>query len=118
MVFKRSAGTVWTNEAELSPDVAPYEEAHFGESVAIDGAVVAIPAPGSYVNACYLFTPWATGWRRGAILTLPSEEGGEGFGSSVAVSGRSVLVGAPYDSTPAGDGAGSAHVWTITRFVR
>ena len=109
-VFRRGNGG-WAEEAELAVggfagglgrvDLAGY-------AVAIDGARAALGAPGDddrgdAAGAVYLFEASAAGaWRPVAKLTDAAGTVGDGFGSSVALDGDTLLVGAPYRGRGAG----------------
>jgi MYXO-CTERM domain-containing protein len=98
-VFARS-GTTWTQQAELTAsDGAAGDD--FGSSVAVSGGTAVVGAPMQTVagnaeqGAAYIFAQSGTTWARQAELTASDGAAGDGFGSSVAVSGRTVIVGAP-----------------------
>jgi len=61
-----------------------------------------------------VFVRSGTEWTRQAKLTASDEDATDWFGYSVALSGDTAVVGAPYDDTPSGADAGSAHVFTRT----
>ncbi|MEM7247802.1 MAG: hypothetical protein AAF533_20865 [Acidobacteriota bacterium] len=89
----------------------------FGYSVAIDGDTFVAGAPrsdeaGSRSGTAYVFerTPAAPFWVERARLAAPTPQSFELFGLSVAISGDSVLVGAPGLDEP-GLFAGSAHAF-------
>jgi len=92
-------GTVATAQCPLV-EVALHTPAfnhHLGRSSDLDGDVAVLGAP-SFVDDAYVFErsegdPGA--WRQVARLSHPSIVGGTSFGDSVAVSGDTVLVGAP-----------------------
>lgn len=76
----------------------------FGWSVAADGDTVVVGAPGRSVGpneeqgAAYIFEKPPGGWRNGtqtAVLTASNGAPFDWFGYSVAVSGATVVVGAP-----------------------
>ena len=71
-------------------------EALFGTSVSIEGntAVVGAPDEGS-MGAAYVFTRRAGTWVEQATLVLPVRTEGERFGHDVAISGDTIVVGAP-----------------------
>ena len=94
--FVRS-GTRWSQQAELkASDGAPSDQ--FGTSVAISGstAVVGAYRKDSGAGAAYIFVRSGTTWTQQAELTASDRAAGDGFGSSVAISGSSVVVGATY----------------------
>lgn len=86
----------------------------FGESVAVSGSTAVVGAPESDVNgnfdagAAYVFTESGGSWAFTAQLTAPGAPMLYEFGTSVAVSGGTVVVGAPWQRF----GAGAAYVFT------
>ena len=77
----------------------------FGSSVAISGSTIVVGAPrhGNGAGEAYMFD-WAGGsWREAAAMTGPGTAVGDAFGTSAAVAGATVAVGASrHDGT---DGA-------------
>ncbi|HXQ75732.1 MAG TPA: hypothetical protein VN791_04485 [Acidimicrobiales bacterium] len=71
--------------------------ADFGWSVAVSGstAVVGAPYANSYTGAAYVFTDSGGTWTQQAELTAGDGAPGDEFGWSVAISGSTVVVGAP-----------------------
>ena len=122
-VFTRQAGT-WSEVAKLTTSDGAFRD-HFGESVAVDGDTVVVGAlwdddNGSDSGSAYVFTKPDDGWTTtssfAAKLTPSDGAANDWFGSSVAVDGDTVVVGAHRD-----DGSGSAYVfikpadgWTTT----
>ncbi len=113
-VFTRDGNGKWSQQAKLLPGNASAGDL-FGLSVAISGATVVIGAPGSDARAAdsgaaYVFSRDGRGrWTRQAELVAGDAIGGERFGTSVAVSDDTALVGAPgvpFEGTP-----GSAYVY-------
>ncbi len=120
-VFVRTAG-VWTQQAYLKPS-NPGAGDFFGLSVAISGDTIVVGAPredsaGTGVNgpgqqdnsgidsgAAYVFTRSGGVWSQQAYLKASNTGVGDDFGWSVAVSGDTVVVGAPSEDS-AGTGAG------------
>ena len=124
-VFLRS-GAGWAVRGKLTAsDGAAGDK--FGQSVSVSaigseewGEIIAVGAPGGDVagltdaGAVYLFTglgPAGTGWAQQPKLTASDGAAGDGFGSSVSVSGTYVVVGAYRGDTPAGADAGSVYVF-------
>ena len=112
-VFTRS-GTSWTQQSKLTANDAT-EEDRFGCSVAISDDSIVIGAyqdddNGSNSGSAYVFTRNDSSWSQQAKLT--AEDGAEDdyFGSFVAISGESLLVGAPFDDDE-GSESGSVHVF-------
>jgi hypothetical protein len=114
-VFARSGGG-WTQQATLTASDGDADD-RFGSSVAFDGdtAVVAAVAEedpnGAQSGAAYAFEERDSGWQQVAKL-LPDDGASDAeFGSSVAVDGNAVLVGARGATTDGASGAGAAYVF-------
>src|SRR2546427_504153 len=98
-----------------SPNAQP--DGYFGFSVAVSGASVVVGAP--YDNAgvesqaghAYIFS--STGSLI-ATLTSPNAQTGGRFGASVAMSGRRVIVGAPWEAPNGQFYVGHAYICTAT----
>jgi len=111
-VYKR-IGTTWTLEKRLtSPNAHAF--GRFGLSVAIEGNTVVVGtdenalAAGS--GAAYVFTRDHFGWAHRQQLLPAGGTAHDHFGSSVAISGDTIVVGAFNDDAD-GDEAGSAYVF-------
>lgn len=93
-VYRRT-GSTWTQEATLT---APVEAAGdwLGASVAISGdtAVVGASGRGGGLGVAYVFRRIGNAWTREATLTASGGVVGDAFGSAVAVSGNTIVVGA------------------------
>ena len=91
-VFVRS-GTAWSQQAELTAAASD----RFGTSVAIAGSTVVVGAVGNAggTGAVYVFVRSGTAWSQQAELTAADAASGDAFGSSVAISGSTMAVGAP-----------------------
>jgi hypothetical protein len=92
-VFAQS-GSTWSQQAELTaPDGA--EGDMFGSSVAISGETVLVGAPNhnSDTGAVYVFAQSGSTWSQQAELTPPGAAAGDEFGSPVAISGQTALIG-------------------------
>ena len=107
-VFVRSGG-VWSQQQKLlASDGA--EEDRFGTSVAISGETVVVGAPddddamGSRQGSAYVFVRSSVSWSQQQKLLASDATGGQQFGTSVAISGETVVVGAV-------SGQGSAYVF-------
>lgn len=108
-VFLRT-GTTWTQEAYLKPSNTR-AAAQFGASVAIEGDTVVVGSQGESSGmptmpsdtstpasgAAYVFTRDLSGWSETAYIKAASPNEGDFFGSAVAVSGDTVVVGANSD---------------------
>lgn len=87
-------------------------------SIAIDGDTL---VAGAFARA-YVFTRQAGQWSRQAMLTEP--DGGERFGIAVAISGDTIVVGAPSQLRQGVQDVGAAYVysrsggsWSKTRII-
>ncbi len=112
-VFKRTAGATWVEEAYLKAQNAESND-NFGTAVAISGDTVVVGASGEDSNqttitngttasadnsalssgAVYVFKRTGTTWAQQAYLKTPNAEANDLFGSVVAISGDTVIVGA------------------------
>jgi hypothetical protein len=117
-IFRR-AGDRWSQEAELVAADGRDGDG-FGWKVAIseDTVVIGAPFADDSRGAAYVFRRRGDGWRQEAKLVDESaeSESAESLGSSVAISGDTIFVGAPYADDAAG--AGFAYVrngvtWTF-----
>jgi hypothetical protein len=107
----------FVQQAKLTAsDGAEFDE--LGTSVAIAGGTIVVTAPnaaaGSGQGAAYVFVKPTSGWAdttQAAKLTASDGTASDQFGSSVAVSGNTIVVGAP-DATVAGNrDRGAAYVF-------
>jgi hypothetical protein len=126
-VFVRS-GTSWSQQAYLKASNTKADD-QFGASIAISGDMVVVGASdpvqrGNGENAAYAFVRSGTSWSQRAYLVGSNTEAVDNFGRSAAISGDTVVVGAPFENSSAtgvdGDGsdnsanvAGAAYVFTI-----
>ena len=120
-VFTRVAGG-WTQAGKLTAS-DPKEDAGFGHAVAVHGDTIVVGAyeedhtdnnnnPIDDVGAAYVFTKPANGWAdltQTARLTASDAAAEDEFGTSVAVHGDTIVVGAPEEDTGA---RGSAYIFT------
>lgn len=110
------AGGVWTQATELSAnDGAANDE--FGVSVLISGTTAVVGAPGATVNgnagqgAVYVFSDSGGTWTQTAKLTAGDGTAGNAFGTALALSGTTLVVGAP--STTVGGNADQGTVYVF-----
>jgi hypothetical protein len=111
-VFVRSAGT-WAHQQKLAADDAAAVD-NFGMSVAVsvDTAVVGAHLEGgTNAGSAYVFVRSAGTWAQQQKLAASDAAANDNFGASVAVSGDTAVVGAPFDDIAAGTDAGSAYVF-------
>ena len=114
-VFTRS-GTDWTQQAKLTPP-SPAAGDGFGISVAIFGQTAVVGAyhdddDGTDSGSAFVFTRRGTNWNQQSKLTASDAKELELFGRSVAISGQTVVVGAPVELCHDLPGGGSAYVFT------
>ena len=105
--------------AELA-DTSAVADDLFGWSVAISGTTTVVgeptnnfggePTEGAGAGRVFVFTKTDAGWDETDELKGPDSIAGDAFGYSVAVSGTTVVVGAPYHAS----GTGRAYVFTKT----
>ncbi|RKI51147.1 DUF11 domain-containing protein [Corallococcus sp. AB004] len=95
-VFVRS-GTTWCEQAKLTIS-DPVAGRYFGESVALsdDTALVGARSNVSYAGSAYVFVRSGTTWSEQAKLTASDSGAPDLFGFSVAISGDTAVVGAPF----------------------
>jgi hypothetical protein len=97
-VFRRTGGS-WRQEAAFQPaEVLALDR--FGASVALDGEVAVVGAPyadplGSFSGRVWVFRHDGAAWAQEASLVAPDGSSGDRFGTSVAVRGSTLMVGAP-----------------------
>lgn len=114
-VFVRS-GATWTQQAKFI-DLGGAESDNFGRSVAIYGDTALIGSNAtiggsSLQGAAYVFTRSGTTWTQQAQLIAADGAASDFFGSSVAVSGDTAIVGASRVVIGANDRQGAAYVFT------
>lgn len=113
-VWTRNAAGVWTQQAALYASNTSAGD-RFGSAVAIEGDTIIVGAPGEdgagidSGSAVVFQRTGGTKWTQTQIIT-DAGSGGEQFGSSVALDGATLLVGAPIDA-PSNALGGSASVF-------
>ena len=105
-VFVRDAGA-WTQQAKL-PKCGGSSVALEGDTAVVGAVSQAVQDPGS----AFVFTRSGTAWAQQAKLTASDGAAYDSFGTSVALCGDRILIGADADDTGAGTDAGSAYVFT------
>jgi hypothetical protein len=120
-VWEYSSST-WTQTAKLVADIL-YNHGRFGDSVAIDGNTIVVGEPGSTTTSdngrkgfAHVFTRSVgqTTWTHRARLTATDGAADDLFGSSVAIDGDTIVVGAMHEDRSGDKGdtnAGSAYVF-------
>jgi len=130
-VFTRS-GTTWSQQAYLKASNANAVD-NFGTSVAISGDTLVVGAieedsdgtsegdnSANNAGAAYVFSRSGTTWTQQAYLKASNADAGDRFGTSVAISGDTLVVGASGEDSRAtggeaddsAGGAGAAYVFT------
>jgi LPXTG-site transpeptidase (sortase) family protein len=112
--FYRSQGQWKETQSFASP--APFFEGAFGYALALDGARLVVGAPGEKGSgAAYLFYRNGGTWVAESKIDPDDDKSGDRFGNSVALSGGTVIVGAPFANPDTGNGpltdAGAAYVF-------
>jgi hypothetical protein len=117
---QRSGETnAWAQLAELTPATRVNQD-WFGVSSAISGNTVVVGAFDANIEktgAAYVYVKPSSGWgNMTQTAALTPSDGGEGFGTSVAISGNTIIVGAANASnlnhqTPQNQGPGAAYVF-------
>ncbi|MGQ0619431.1 MAG: hypothetical protein ACT4QA_05870 [Panacagrimonas sp.] len=112
-VFVRTAG-VWSQQAKLqAADGAEFDS--FGNAIAIARDTVVAGAAGSQSStggAAYVFVRQASRWTQQAKLEVAGDSEGDGLGTAVAVSGDTVVLGAPGHDVRGNFEQGAAYVFT------
>ncbi|HVL82345.1 MAG TPA: Ig-like domain-containing protein, partial [Actinomycetota bacterium] len=112
-VFGRSGGQ-WTQETKLTPGSGSTAD-RFGSALAVSGDDLVVGVPGDDVKganagAAQVFGRTGSSWSRRASLRAPDGAASDGFGTSVALSSTTAVIGAPGDDDRGVD-SGSAHVF-------
>jgi putative cell wall-binding protein len=114
-VFARS-GTTWATQKKLTAsDAEPGDE--FGWSVAVSGGTIAVGARSNFgavfdSGAAYVYTRSGAAWAEHPKLVAGDGITNDQFGAAVAVSGGTILVGAPANDGGAID-SGSVYGFTF-----
>jgi len=89
----------------------------FGAAVSVDGQTAVVGAPGdgpaelNGAGSAYVFVRSGSRWTEAAKLVASDPSLNDTFGEAVAVSGDTVVIGAPQDNHAGGLDAGSAYVF-------
>ena len=114
-VFFRS-GMAWTEQQKLVASDAMAGDV-FGFAVSLSGETVLVGAigddtPGGMdAGSAYVFVRSQATWTEQQKLEGPEAAAGDLFGSSVAISGDTAVVGACWDDTAGGQDAGAAYMF-------
>ena len=113
VIFERSGG-IWTETQLIAPADGATSD-WFGRSVAIEGDTLVIGAPqdddlGAESGSAYVFRKIAGAWTQVAKLTASDGGASDNFGQGIALSGDTIVVGAPYEDAVIGN-SGAAYVF-------
>ena len=106
-IFEKSGDGSWSQSARIAlSDTSA--EGEFGSSVAQDGELAFIGAPGENdgQGAIYVYQKSGDAWTQQAHIANPDTATGFSFGEAIAVEGNQLFVGAPEDK------GGAVHVFT------
>ena len=114
-IFTRS-GTTWTQQAKLVASDYQTND-YFGVKVAISGDTVVVGANGedtvaTGAGAAYVFTRSGTTWTQQQKIQASDAQASSVFGTSVAIDGNTVVVGASLNDPSSIIDAGAAYVFT------
>ena len=126
LIFVRN-GTVWTEQQKLTasdgvggPPGSSLGD-YFGSSVAISGDTIIIGAPGDASfgpetgeGSAYIFVRSGTTWTQRQKLTACDLGNDDSFGSDVAISGDTAIIGNATDTIGANEYQGSAYVFALS----
>jgi|GEM_PF-1104314 len=104
----------WDEIAQISPEEDSTIITQYGESLAIDGNIAVVGDTGvvaSPIGKAYILEWNGTEWQTIARLTVSDKETDYFFGSSVSISGNTVVVGAPRYDTNGNRDQGKAYVF-------
>jgi hypothetical protein len=112
-VFGRNGG-VWAEQQKITAAI-PVAGELLGSSIALDGQWIVAGAPyaDDFAGAVYVFERGGSAWTQKARLSAAVPFQGAAMGSSVAISGNTVIAGAPNEWINDLEDAGSAHVFAF-----
>ena len=113
-VYVRSSG-VWKLQKKLAPGFGAIDDA-FGYAVAVSGSKLVVGAPGhdfgfADSGSAYVYARTNGKWNLQEQIQAPDLAAGDGFGHAVAISGDTVLVGAPGHDSAGKSNSGAAYVF-------
>ncbi|MEA1953193.1 MAG: hypothetical protein U9O24_02240 [Campylobacterota bacterium] len=112
-IFIKDANGSWKQSSKLIASDGANND-YFGRSVAISGDIAIIGAYGDNDDrgSAYIFTADANGsWKQSSKLTASDADTSDWFGSSVAISEETVIIGA-YGNDDGSHSTGSAYIFT------
>jgi FG-GAP repeat len=116
-VFTETAGT-WSQTARLTANDGDLDE-FFGTSVAISGGTIVVGAHDHRVGdagvgegAVYVFTGAGSNWPQTGELLANDAVTGDQLGTAVAISGSTIVAGAPFREVGTNTEQGALYVFT------
>jgi hypothetical protein len=111
LLWAAQGPSLTASETKITPS-GVHADDHVGAAVDLDGKtmVVGASASANYAGAAYIFVRGAGGFTFEAQITGSDSAAGDWFGSAVAVSGDTAVIGAPNKNAE----AGAAYVYTRT----
>ena len=112
-------GTNWIQQQKLQPAELQIG-ALFGSSVALEGNVAVVGAPGQFTGvlggAVYIFVRSGTTWTLQQRLSPPTNtnENSLRFGTSVAINNGRIIVGAPGETVNGQVVSGAAYIYSLS----
>lgn len=122
-----TTGGIWRQAAELSLIAAGGVDLGYSVAITSSGTIALVGAPFHTINghaaqgAVFVYTEQPGGWANtsnySTMLTALDGAANDRFGYSVADSGTTVLVGAPYHTVNGNADQGAAYVYTETNGI-
>ena len=111
-------GSSWNQSAELTASDGAGNTG-FGIDVSVSSSTIVVGEYAFYggsvpLPAAYVFSPQGANWVQSAELHAADEVPGDDFGSEVAVSGSTIVVGADAHQKSGGTAGGTAYVFGST----
>jgi FG-GAP repeat len=112
-VFSRS-GTTWSQQQVLqASDAGPFDT--FGFALALTGSTLVVGAPSTTgtgrLGAAYVFSSTSGTWTQQQKLESSDDSANDAFGGALAISGTTVIVGAPGATIGVSANQGAAYVF-------
>ena len=111
------SGSSWSLSGQLTASDGVWTD-FFGASVAIAGGTIVVGAYGAtiggnnYQGAAYVFTQSGSNWSQATKLVAAAGAAYDEFGTSVAIGGGTIVVGAPYAAVGVNSDQGAAYEFT------
>ena len=118
-LYQRS-GTTWSAPVELTAADGATSDLFGADGLALSGHTLLVGAIGrtvaghTFCGAVYVFTGSGLAWTQSTRIDDPNAVTGDSFGIATAVSGGTVLIGAPSQTVGGLAGAGAAYVFEGT----